>query len=441
MDEVIKTKSHQETFMNKIKATAIATGLIVLAGGAWFYSQADASEATTFRYGAVEQGDLSSTVSATGALNAVRTVQVGTQVSGQVSAIYVDFNDRVKKGQLLARIDPTLAQQAVEDAQAQVERVQAQLTQAQGEYQRNKTLFDERIVTATEFGTAESNYQVQQAAMKQARVALDRARKNLSYTNIYAPIDGVIVERNVDVGQTVAASLSAPQLFLIANDLSEMQILASVDESDIGAIKEGQEAKFTVQTYPNDNFSGTVKQVRLQSTTADNVVNYTAVVAVQNPTGKLLPGMTATVEFLTSSAKNVMTVPNAALRFRPDSAMLRAAGVTSANRGDSAARAARFAAARTAGTAGSNARPGASAARAGSTRGSRGTLWYTDATGKLKASRVTLGLSDGQRTQVTGDSVQPGMKIIIGSNAAGSTAATAEASANPFQGGQRRRGF
>ena len=431
--------------MNKIKATAIATGLVVLAGGAWFYSQADASEATTFRYGAVEQGDLSSTVSATGALNAVRTVQVGTQVSGQVSAIYVDFNDRVKKGQLLARIDATLAEQTVEDAQAQVQRVQAQLTQAQGEYQRNKAMFDERIVTATDFGMAQSNYAVQQAAMKQAQVALDRARKNLSYTNIYAPIDGVIVERNVDVGQTVAASLSAPQLFLIANDLSEMQILASVDESDIGAIKEGQEAKFTVQTYPNENFSGTVKQVRLQSTTADNVVNYTAVVAVGNPTGKLLPGMTATVEFLTSSAKNVMTVPNAALRFRPDSVMLKAAGVTTGTAGDSAARAARFAAARAAGTAGGAAgRTGAGGARTGAARSTRGTLWYTDATGKLKSARVAIGLTDGQRTQVTGTSIQPGMKIIIGSNAAGATTASAsQTNANPFQqsGGQRRGGF
>lgn len=434
--------------MNKFKATAIATGMVLVAGGAWFYSRADASEATTFRFGAVEQGNLESTVSATGALNAVTTVAVGTQVSGQVSAIYADFNDHVRKGQLLARIDATLAQQAVADAQAQVERVQAQLTQAKGEYDRNKQLFDERIVTATEFGTAQSNYQVQVAAMKQARVALDRTRQNLALTNIYAPIDGVIVERNVNVGQTVAASLSAPQLFLIANDLKSMQILASVDESDIGSIKEGQEANFSVQAYPNDKFTGTVKQVRLQSTTADNVVNYTAVVAVSNPAGKLLPGMTATVEFLTSSAKNVMTVPNAALRFRPDSVMLAAAGLTQAPRDSAARAAARAAGAGAAAGAGTGAATGAGAARTGArTRvasglpGSRGRLYYLDATGKLKVARVTLGVSDGQRTQVLGDSIKAGMQVIIGSNSAGTPATAASATtANPFQASGAPRG-
>ncbi len=421
--------------MNKFKATAIATGMVLVAAGAWFYSNADASEVTTFRFGAVEQGNLESTVSATGALNAVTTVTVGTQVSGQVSAIYADFNDHVRKGQLLARIDATLAQQAVSDAQAQVERVQAQLTQAKGEYDRSKELFDERIVTATEFGAAQANYQVQVAAMKQAHVALDRTRQNLALTNIYAPIDGVIVERNVNVGQTVAASLSAPQLFLIANDLKSMQILASVDESDIGSINEGQEANFTVQAYPNDKFTGVVKQVRLQSTTVDNVVSYTAVVEVSNPVGKLLPGMTATVEFLTSSAKNVMTVPNAALRFSPDSVTLATAGLASAPR-DPTARAA----ARAAGAAGA-----AGAARtatvASDSSGSPGRLYYVDATNKLKVARVTVGLSDGQRTQVQGDSIKAGMQIIIGSNAAGTTTPAASAtSTSPFQTSASQRG-
>jgi HlyD family secretion protein len=291
--------------------------------------------------------------------------------------------------------------------------------------------------------------------MKQAKVALDRTRQNLALTNIYAPIDGVIVERNVNMGQTVAASLSAPQLFLIANDLKSMEILASVDESDIGSIKEGQEADFTVQAYPNDKFTGTVKQVRLQSTTADNVVNYTAVVAVSNPAGKLLPGMTATVEFLTSSAKNVMTVPNAALRFRPDSAMLASAGIKSTFR-DSTARAAGAraggASGAAAGVAGSGGFSGNGAARSGARTprvasglpGSKGRVWYIDpATKKLSMARVTIGLSDGQRTQVQSNSLKAGMQIIIGSNSAGTPAtATSTTSANPFQasGGQRRPG-
>ena len=299
---------------------------------AWFYRRAEGKEIPAYRTAPVVRATLKSTVSATGALSAVRTVQVGTQVSGQISAIYVDFNDHVKKGQLLARIDPTLQQQAVEDAQAQVERAEATLTQAQSEFERNQKLFDARVITASEFGTVQSNFAVQQATVKSARIALDRAKQNLAYTSIYAPIDGVIVQRNVDPGQTVAASLSAPQLFLIANDLSEMQILAQVDESDIGMIKSGQPVQFTVQSYPGQNFTGAVQQVRLQSTTQDNVVNYTAVIRVTNATGKLLPGMTATVRFLTGEASDVLAVPNAALRVKPTAEMLAMSGSTSDRR-------------------------------------------------------------------------------------------------------------
>src|SRR5204863_4525498 len=187
--------------------------------------------------------------------------------------------------------------------------------------------FDSKVITASEFNTAQSNYEVAKANLKSAQIALDKARQNLAYTNIYAPIDGVIVERTVDVGQTVAASLSAPELFLIANDLSEMQILAKVDESDIGQIAVGQPVTFTVQAYPNRSFTGTVQEVRLQSTTQDNVVNYTTVISVSNVDGKLLPGMTATVQFLTGSAKNALLVPNAALRFRATPEMMAEVGI------------------------------------------------------------------------------------------------------------------
>jgi HlyD family secretion protein len=424
--------------MNTKHLTAAVAGLTLLAGGAWFYRRAEAKEAPAYRLAAVERGSLQSAVSATGALSAVRTVQVGTQVSGQVSAIYVDFNDRVRKGQLLARIDPTLQQQAVQDAQAGLERAQAQLSLARAEYERNKQLFDAKIVTASEFGTVESNFSVQQANVKSARIALERAQKNLGYTAIYAPIDGVIVERNVDVGQTVAASLSAPQLFLIANDLSQMQILASVSESDIGAIKEGQQVKFTVQPYPNQSFTGTVRQVRLQSTTQDNVVNYTAVVGVSNPDGKLLPGMTATVQFLTGSAHDVLTVPNAALRFRPSAEQLAEAGIAAAGaaRGDSSARggartaadSARFRARRSAGG------PAATA-------GGFGTLWTVDASGKLNPIRVRTGLSDGSKTEVQGRDLKVGTQVIVGAASAQSATQSTQSS-SPFQpqGGGMRRG-
>ena len=417
--------------MTRVKILAIATGAAVLAGGGWFYKRAGAAETPAYRFASVERGNLTASVSATGALSAVRTVQVGTQVSGQVSAILVDFNDKVRKGQLLATIDPTLQRQAVEDAQAGLERANAQLRLAQEEYDRNNTLFQQKIITAAEYGTVNANLAVAKSNVKSASVALQRARQNLAYTNIHSPIDGVIVERNVDVGQTVAASLSAPQLFLIANDLSQMQILASVDESDIGSIEEGQDVRFTVQSYANRQFTGKVAQVRLQSTTTDNVVSYTAVVSVPNATGALLPGMTATVQFTTGAARDALTVPNAALRFRPSEQMLAEAGISMPSaRRDSAQR----------GVARDSTRRGQAAAgqrigarTPGSGFGSRGTLWYLDAKGKLAVARVTTGLSDGTKTVIQSDELTPGMQVIVGSTAATPASTTSGTTTNPLQ--------
>ena len=310
------------------------------------------------------------------------------------------------------------------------------MTQAQDEYGRNKQLFDAKVITASEFGTDQSNFSVGQATVKSAQIALDRAKQQLAYTSIYSPIDGVIVERNVDVGQTVAASLSAPQLFLIANNMSEMQILASVDESDIGQIKNGQPVQFTVQSYPNQNFTGTVQQVRLQSTTADNVVNYTAVVAVQNPGGKLLPGMTATVQFLTASASNVLAVPNAALRIKPTPEMLSDAGVSSAPRpaGDST-RVATVGQRTTAGASGTSSTNVASKRGTGGARASMATLWSVDSTGTLHAVRVHTGLTDGQKTEVTGNGLTEGMQVITSVGAVATTGASPAqpAATSPFQ--------
>ena len=437
--------------MKKNKIAAAAAVVVLAASGVAFYKHADATQAPAYRFATVTRGNLEATVSATGALSAVKTVQVGTQVSGQVSAIYADFNQHVKKGQLLARIDPTLQQQAVQDAQAGVERAQSQLTLAQSQYDREKTLFDAKVITADEFGTAQSTYEVDKANLKSAQIALDKARQNLAYTNIYAPIDGVIVQRTVDVGQTVAASLSAPQLFLIANDLSQMQILANVDESDIGQIQVGQTVTFTVQAYPNRTFNGTVQQVRLQSTTQDNVVNYTVVISVTNQDGKLLPGMTATVSFLTGSAKNALLVPNAALRFRATPDMMAQVGMAqrrttgaSASAGAStgaSASAAGFSGQRTGGY---------GAARGGSPNGgarsTMGMLWYLDTTGKLAVARVKTGLSDGQTTEITprdstSTTIQPGLQVIVGANAASTTATASSASSgNPLQPQAPRRG-
>jgi HlyD family secretion protein len=426
--------------MSKIKITAALTAVILAGGTAWFYKRAAATEVPAYKTAAVTRASLKSTVSATGSLQAVRTVQVGTQASGQVAHIYVDFNDHVKKGQLLARIDPTLQEQAVKDAQAQLERAQATLTQAQDDYNRNKQLLDAKVITPSEFGPIESNFAVQQATVKSANIALDRARQNLSYTSIFAPIDGVIVERNVDVGQTVAASLSAPQLFLIANDLSEMQILASVDESDIGLIKEQQPVQFTVQSYANQTFTGTVQQVRLQSTTQDNVVNYTVVITVKNETGKLLPGMTATVQFQTGAADNVLTVPNAALRIKPTPAMLAAAGISgqSATPRDSTARASSTSSTSSrssSASAGATGRGTGQARPSGARTGSGAMLWTVDSTGKVKPVRVRTGVTDGQKTEVQGTSLAEGTQVIVSVAAATGAAGAASTApaANPFQ--------
>jgi HlyD family secretion protein len=401
--------------MNKQRSLiAIIVIALLSVAGVLVYRVAYAKEAPAYRFATVQRGNIQSTVSATGTLNAVTTVSVGTQVSGQVSALLVDFNDQVRKGQLLARIDPTLAQQAVTDAQANVEKAQAEALQASRDYSRNRELTNAGLVAKSAFEQSQSAMQVAEAGVKSARIALDRARQNLAYTNIYAPIDGVVVERNVQQGQTVAASLSAPQLFLIANDLSQMQILAQVGESDIAQIKEGQPVEFTVQALTGQTFKGIVKQVRLQSATQDNVVNYTVVVSVANPQGKLLPGMTARASFLTKSAENVLRVPNAALRFKPSVMPSRTDGEASP------------------------AQPRTTGSRAslGMTRG--GTLYTLDAKGQLQAVRVRTGVTDGTITEVTGKNLTDGMKVIAGTVSATQSAQTST-SATPFQSGQQQQ--
>jgi HlyD family secretion protein len=422
------TYASVDTGIMRQKKSVIAIGLVLILSiiGVLVHRLAFAKETTTYRFATIERGNLQSTVSATGTLNAVTTVSVGTQVSGQVSELLVDFNDHVKKGELLARIDPTLAMQAVTDAQANLEKSQAQALQASRDYDRNRELTNDGLVARSAFEVAQSGATVANAGVKSARVALDRARQNLSYTNIYAPIDGVVVDRNVQQGQTVAASLSAPQLFLIANDLSQMQILAQVGESDIAQIKEEQPVSFTVQALTGQTFKGTVKQVRLQSTTTDNVVNYTVVVSVPNTDGKLLPGMTARVQFLTKQADNVLKVSNSALRYKPTDAEV--AALKASRQATSTS---------TTSTATSTARSG----RTGTgTRSSNfGTLYYLDADGKLAVARVKTGINDGSTTEITGKAIKEGMKVIAGtvSPTTTATAQTSTAPASPFQGSQQ----
>lgn len=403
------------------RRVVLFVGLAVLVAAAALVVRrfAFAAKAPAFRFATVERGDLQALVSATGTLDALTTVSVGTQVSGQVSELLVDFNDRVRKGQLLARIDPTLAQQGVADGRANLEKLQAQATQASRDQNRNRELSASGLIATSALEQGGAALLVAQAGARSAGIALQRAQQNLSYTAIYAPIDGVVVERNVSKGQTVAASLSAPQLFLIANDLAHMQILAQVGESDIQRIRQGQAVRFTVQAIPGHAFAGVVQQVRLQSKTVDNVVNYTVVVTLENPAGTLLPGMTARVDFLVAASTNVLKVKNAALRYRPSAELLTQLGAAGAPAEKAAAPSPRR-----------SARSGDSAA---------GSLYFLDAKGKLQRARVRTGISDGVATEVEGPGVSEGLKVVDGLVSAAATSAQAPA-ANPLAGGSRQGG-
>jgi HlyD family secretion protein len=384
---------------------------IAAAASIGYVRDRDKATAPSYRLVPIQRGDVQSIVTAVGTVGAVSTVQVGTQVSGQIAALYADFNDHVHKGQLIASLDPTLLQQAVQQAESDVEKADADVKQAQFTLEQAKSLYDAQGITETEYRTDQYNLAIAQAGQKSARSSLDRAQQNLKYTSIYSPIDGVVIERDVDVGQTVAASLSAPQLFLIARDLGNMQILVSVDESDIGQIQEGQAVHFTVQAYPNRTFSGTVKQVRMQSKIDQNVVEYTVVVSVANPDGKLLPGMTATVTFQVARASDVLTVANAALRFQATDAM-RAAATTEPRRVGTGA--------------GRPQRPA-----------NVGQVWYLNDQGLPEVLRVHTGLTDGQSTEISGPGVREGMQVIAGVLSAD---AAKTAASSPFQSSQAQPG-
>jgi HlyD family secretion protein len=415
-----------------VKKALIVLLILAAAGAAaWWTWGRQNDTATSYRTVPVERGDLEAVVSATGTLEPVTTVSVGTQVSGMIDHLYADFNDHVKAGQVVARLDTTLLDSARRDAAAAVERNRAEMALAEQELARTSALYDAGIVSLTDLDVARRTQEVARANATSAQASLERAEQNLAYATIYSPIDGTVVERSVDVGQTVAASLSAPQLFQIAADLSHMQILAAVDESDIGQVHEGQAVHFTVQAYPDDTFTGSVRQVRLQPSTADNVVSYTAVVDVANPDGRLLPGMTATVDFQVAHAEDTLLVANAALRFRPTEAMTARLQELRQQRQQQGGEA---------GGGGEAPRGGFGSANGSRPGGAAGMtlLWYLDETGQPAATPVRTGITDGQRTAVTGRNVEEGMQAIVGVTSGAAAAVT-----NPFQGTStqsRRRG-
>ncbi|WP_117880396.1 efflux RND transporter periplasmic adaptor subunit [Aureibaculum luteum] len=301
----------------------IVTAVIVIAAIGYFYVRPKIeSKKVAYTFTVFQKGDIESDVSSTGTLEAINTVDVGTQISGTISKIYVDYNDQVKAGQLLATMDMKMLRTALESASANLAVSQAQLNQVEDDYKRNKVLFEKDVISEKEYNTSKYSYEQAVSYKKASQAALTNAQVNMGYAKILSPINGVVIEKTVDEGQTVAASFSTPTMFIIAEDLSKMQILADVDESDIGYVKDSMDVRFTIQTYPDKKFFGKVSQIRLQPTEINNVVNYQVVIDIENKGGLLIPGMTTNIEFITAKAKNVWLINNSALRFRPTEAML-----------------------------------------------------------------------------------------------------------------------
>ncbi len=422
------------------------------ATAAWFYAQGRGA-VPKYRFAKVEQGPLMATVSATGNLNAVITVQVGSQVSGQINQLLADFNSQVKKGQLIARIDPDSfeakvnqakadlentqaavlnqaanveraradienARAALASAQAQTAKAKVTLLDAKRDFDRKSELLKKELIAQSDMDTSQANrdsaaaqlestraqeqalasqirsaeaqlkvaeaqLKAAQAQVRQKKAALDQAQVDLDHTYIRAPVDGVVVSRNVDVGQTVAASLQAPTLFTIAQDLTQMQVDTNVDEADVGRIRLGQGATFTVDSFPGQTFSGEVVQIRKAPQVVQNVVTYDVVVSAQNKELKLLPGMTANVRIVVDQKPSVLKVPNAALRFRPQGMEPDAA-------------------------------PRGGAGPAPARGGPSGRVWILGPDGKLKPLSVQLGISDGSFTETLDAALTEGQEVIVG---------------------------
>lgn len=272
----------------------------------------------------VKSGSILSTITATGTVEPITQVEVGTQVSAEVKNIYVDYNSIVYKGQLIAEIDKTNLKTAVLNAQANYDKSLNEKRFLEGVFNRQKDLFDSKLISESEYEEALYNLESIKGTVTQGLSSLTTAKTNLSYANIYSPIDGVVLSKDVSEGQTVAASLSSPTLFTIAQDLIEMQVEANVDEADIGQVKKGQRVTFFVDAYPDEVFSGTVTQVRLNPTVTSNVVTYAVIIKAKNPEKKLMPGLTATVSIFTYEAENVLTLETKAVNFNPSPELLRA---------------------------------------------------------------------------------------------------------------------
>ena len=382
-------------------------GLVVIAVTAFLLLGSRKKSEPKYRTARVEKGDITQTVAATGTLSAVTTVKVGSVVSGNVAALHADFNKEVKKGDLLAELDPVPFQERVAQVQAALEKAKVDARNAEIQLRRQKALWNEQLASQADLDQAQANYDSSVAAVNQAKASLAQAETDLRQSRIVAPIDGVVVDRQYDVGQPVAASFQAPTIFTIAQDLTKMQVSADVSESDIGLCKIGQPVRFTVDAYPDQTFRGKIAQIRLNATVNQNVVTYPVIIEVANPDLALRPSMTANVSVDVATVRDVLRIPNAALRFRPEETE----GQASAAASSPEERAARGAGTGPAGAA-------RQFDRSAGGKGRRpGQTVYTIASAETGAPRpveIKSGITDGRFTQVAGGELKEGDLVVVG---------------------------
>lgn len=366
--------------MNKKKALVIAAVAAIAALAVWLLSDGKKEEKITFDTAAVAPANIMNSITATGTIEPVTSVTVGTQVSGIVSKLFVDYNSVVKKGQVIAELDKTNLMSQLNTAKTQLATAQSQLNYQTANYKRYKTLFEKGLVAADDFDNAKLSYTQAKEQVVSAKEEVQRAQTNLGYATITSPIDGVVLSKSVEEGQTVAASFSTPELFTIAQDLTNMQVVADVDEADIGDVKEGERVTFTVDAYHDDTFEGEVKQVRQEATTTNNVVTYEVVISAPNADLKLKPGLTANVTIYTAERKGVLSVPSKALRFTPQKETVGKMKIVDV-------------------------------------ANAKNKVWTIEGN-SIVAHKVNIGMTDGTNTQIVGG-IAEGTKVITGLNVTG----------------------
>ena len=376
-----------------------ALAAIVLAGGAWLWAGSHRKDDITLETASTSRITIRNSVMATGTVEPVTEVEVGTQVSGIIDRLYVDYNDNVKAGQLIAEMDKVTLQAELEQSQAQLASCKTEYEYQTKNFARTRTLHEKGLVSDAEYDEDLYLYEKSRNAYEQAKAAIVQVKQNLDYATITSPIDGVVISRAVEEGQTVAAGFETPTLFTIANDLTQMQVIADVDEADIGQVKDGQRVEFTVDAYPDDTFEGTVQQVRLEATTESSVVTYEVVISAYNPDLKLKPGLTANVTIYTLEKEHALAVPTKALRFVPDAELLSEIGLTI------------------------DGEPGK--AEAGKRE-----LWIKNGE-RLTPRYVTSGAASGELTEIT-EGLADGEEVAVGLSAASVEHESVTAERNPF---------